>query len=196
MLKVEKVATPATAAVVVVPERVPAPGFAPIAIVTLSVNPAAVLPWASRAVTCTAGVGVFPAAVLVGCTAKPSWVAAPGAMVKAVLVAPVNPVAVAVSVYPVPLRLMLRWEKAATPATAATVVVPDSVPTLGFVPIAMVTSPVNPVARLPSASRALTATAGVIVALATVVLGCTLKTSWLAGAVATSKLLLFSPLSP
>src|SRR5438046_4729500 len=77
---------------------------------------------------------------------------------------------------------MLSPEKLATPATAATVLVPDKVPVLGFVPIATVMFPVNPVAVLPLPSWAVTSTAGVIAAAATVVLGCTLKTSALADA--------------
>src|SRR5438034_11657587 len=92
------VATPATAGTVVVPERVPLPGFAPSAIVTLPVKPVAVFPCPSSAVTCTAGVMDAPAAVLVGCTVNASWVAVPGAMVNAALVAPVTPVALTVSV--------------------------------------------------------------------------------------------------
>src|SRR5438045_8619835 len=67
---------------------------------------------------------------------------------------------------------MLSPEKVATPATAAWVSVPASVPLLGFVPIATVTFPVNPVAVLPLPSWAVTSTAGVIAAPAVVVLGC------------------------
>src|SRR5438309_11102906 len=75
---------------------------------------------------------------------------------------------------------MLSPEKLATPATAATVLVPDKVPLLGFVPIATVMFPVNPLAVLPLASWAVTSTAGVIAAPAVVVLGCTLNTSCVA----------------
>src|SRR5437867_2426215 len=75
---------------------------------------------------------------------------------------------------------MLSPEKVATPLTAASVLVPDSVPLLAFVPIATVTSPLNPVAVLSFASSAVTCTAGVIAAPAVVVLGCTLNTSWVA----------------
>src|SRR5438046_9249400 len=75
---------------------------------------------------------------------------------------------------------MLSPEKVATPATAATVLVPDKVPVLGFVPIATVTFPVNPVAVLPFPSWAVTSTAGVIAAPAVVVLGCSVNTSWVA----------------
>src|SRR3989440_10354678 len=72
---------------------------------------------------------------------------------------------------------MLSPEKLATPATAATVLVPGKVPRLGFVPIASVMFPVNPVAVLPLPSWAVTSTAGVIAAPAVAVLGCTLNTS-------------------
>src|SRR5437899_11551870 len=72
---------------------------------------------------------------------------------------------------------MLKSAKVATPATAATVLVPDKVPVLGFVPIASVMFPVNPVAVLPLPSWAVTSTAGVIAAPAVAVLGCTLNTS-------------------
>src|SRR2546430_7642050 len=68
-------------------------------------------------------------------------------------------------------------EKVATPATAAWVSVPASVPLLGFVPIATVMFPVNPVAVLPFPSWAVIWTAGVIAAPATVFVGSTLKTS-------------------
>src|SRR2546430_6820552 len=86
------VATPATAATVVVPERVPLPGFAPSATVTLPVKAGSVLPSASSAVTCTAGVIDAPAAVLVGWTLNTSCVAVPAVMVNGALVVPVAPV--------------------------------------------------------------------------------------------------------
>src|SRR5207253_1782493 len=54
MLRVENVATPATAATVAVPNRVPPPGLVPSAAVTLPLNPVAVFPSASKAVTCAA----------------------------------------------------------------------------------------------------------------------------------------------
>src|SRR5205809_605614 len=72
---------------------------------------------------------------------------------------------------------MLRLAKLATPLTAVTVVVPDRVPPLGFVPRATATDPANPVATLPPASSAVTCTGGVIAAPAAVALGCTLKTN-------------------
>src|SRR5437016_12345644 len=100
MLRVENVATPATAATVVVPARAPPPGFVPIAAVTLPLNPVAVLPCASWTVTCTAGVIVAPAVVLVGCTVNTSWLAAPGGRVNVADVAPARPAALAAIRYP------------------------------------------------------------------------------------------------
>src|SRR3989442_8763269 len=98
MLRVENVATPLAAATVAVPARTPPAGLAPIAAVTLPVNPVAVLPCASSAVTCTAGVIVAPAVALVGCTVNTSWLAGPGVMVNAVDVAAVRLALLAASV--------------------------------------------------------------------------------------------------
>src|SRR5256886_13746423 len=77
---------------------------------------------------------------------------------------------------------MIRSPKLATPAAAATGMVPWSAPPDGFVLIASVTPPVNPVAVLPNGSRAITLTAGVIVAPACVTLGCTVNASVVAAA--------------
>src|SRR2546426_703118 len=98
MLRLANVANPATAATAVVPDRGPLPGFASSATVTVPVKPVAVFPWASRAVTCTAGVSVAPAAAFVGCAVNASCVAAAAVTVKALLVAPVGPEADAVRV--------------------------------------------------------------------------------------------------
>src|SRR5436190_23588230 len=78
---------------------------------------------------------------------------------------------------------MLRVENVATPLAAATVVVPARAPPPGFVPIAAVTLPLNPVAVLPCASWTVTCTAGVIAAPAVVLVGCTVNPSCLAGPV-------------
>src|SRR5436190_1954856 len=75
---------------------------------------------------------------------------------------------------------MLSPEKVATPATAATVLVPDKVPIFVLVPIAYVTYPLSPVAALPTPPWAVTWTAGVIAAPAIVLLGSTLNTSCVA----------------
>src|SRR2546423_13794897 len=94
MLSPEKVATPATAAWVWVPERAPLLGFVPIATVMFPVNPVAVLPLASWAVIWTAGVIAAPATVLVGSTLKTSGVAVPAVVLNAGLVVLPAPVAV------------------------------------------------------------------------------------------------------
>src|SRR5947209_20461328 len=75
----ENVATPATAATVLVPDRVPPPGFefAGIASVMFPVNCVAVLPNWSRAVTCTGGEIAAPAGVLLGGTVNAICVAVP-----------------------------------------------------------------------------------------------------------------------
>src|SRR5437667_11882992 len=108
MLRVENVATPLAAATVVVPAKAPPPGFVPIAAVTLPLNPVAVLPCASWTVTCTAGVIVAPAVVLVGCTVNPSWLAGPGVMVNVAGVAPRRLALLAPSVEPVPALAIAR----------------------------------------------------------------------------------------
>src|SRR5947199_271951 len=82
MLSVEKVATPATAATVAVPERAPAAGFVPIATVTAPLKPGTGFPPASNAVSRTAGAIAAPAVVLAGCTVKASRVAGAPVMAK------------------------------------------------------------------------------------------------------------------
>src|SRR5574341_234694 len=105
MLKSLKVATPASAATVVVPDSVPPPGLVEMATVTLPVNDFTVFSRASRAATRIAGVMVAPAA---GCEAlesagirggvNVSWVGAPALTAKNELVVPATPGAVAESV--------------------------------------------------------------------------------------------------
>src|SRR3954469_25873337 len=90
MERLEKVATPLTAATVVVPDSVPPPGLVPIATVMLAVELVTVLLKASSTATCTAGEMATPAAALVGCTAKASLDAAAGLMLNADEVAPVS----------------------------------------------------------------------------------------------------------
>src|SRR5206468_620885 len=135
MLTPGNVATPATAATVVVPERVPLPGFAPSATVTLLVQPVAVFPCPSSALTCTAGVIPAPATVLLGWTLKLSCVAAPAVMLNGVEVVPLRLPLLAVSVSPVPPLLLLSRGNDATPDNAATVVVPERVLLHGFEPL-------------------------------------------------------------
>src|SRR5205807_1070030 len=98
MLSPGNVATPATAATVVVPERVPLPGFAPSAPATLLQKPGTVFPCPSSAVTCIAGVIAAPATVLLGCTVNHSCIAAPAFILSLHDALPISPVALAVSV--------------------------------------------------------------------------------------------------
>src|SRR2546426_11967530 len=72
---------------------------------------------------------------------------------------------------------MLRFANVATPETAAAVAVPESVPPPALGPSVTFTLPAKPVATLPSASWAVTCTAGVNAAPAVALVGCTLKTS-------------------
>ncbi len=94
MLSPEKVATPLTAAWVSVPVSVPLLGFVPIATVMFPVNPVAVLPLPSWAVTWTPGVIADPATVFVGCTENTTCVAVPAVMLNVALVVLPAPVAV------------------------------------------------------------------------------------------------------
>src|SRR5881396_2655178 len=98
MMREANVATPATAANVLGPDRVPPAGLVAIATVTLRAKPVAVLPHASSAVTRTTGLIVPPAVAVPGCTVNTSRVADPGVIPKAALVVPARPLAVAESV--------------------------------------------------------------------------------------------------
>src|SRR2546427_780311 len=91
MLRSPNVATPAAAVIVVVPDSVPPPGFAPMDIVTLLVKLVIVLPTESRAVTCTGGAMVVLAVVVVGCTVNASCDSGPRRMLNAELVAGASP---------------------------------------------------------------------------------------------------------
>src|SRR5437762_10603686 len=75
---------------------------------------------------------------------------------------------------------MLNVENVATPFTAVTLVVPDSVPPPGFAPSATVINPVKPVTTFPASSSADTRTAGIVWP-AWVVCGCVVKATWVAG---------------
>src|SRR5687768_6983346 len=90
---------------------------------------------------------------------------------------------------------MERLEKVATPPTADTVVVPDSVPPPGLVPIATVMLAVELVTVFPNASCTVTCTAGLIAAPAVALVGCTEKASRFAAAGLTLNAVLDAPLS-
>src|SRR6185436_13015874 len=98
MDRVENVATPATAATVVVPDSVPPPGLVPMAMVMVAVELVTVLSKASRTVTCTGGAIATPATAFDGGTVKASLVAAAWLMVNAADVAPASEADDAVSV--------------------------------------------------------------------------------------------------
>src|SRR5437016_3771159 len=105
-------------------------------------------------------------------------------MLKGALSAPVTPGAVTRNVYPFPGWSILRFENVATPFTAVTVFVPDSVPGTSkppLCPIATVTAPVKPAIGLPEPSTAVTCTAGVIVKSGTVLLGWTVNVRYIGG---------------
>src|SRR3989442_905845 len=72
---------------------------------------------------------------------------------------------------------MLRFANVATPETAAAVAVPESVPPPALGPSVTFTLPAKPVATLPSASWAVTCTAGGIAAPAGALVGRPLETN-------------------
>src|SRR5438876_302088 len=85
-----KVATPALAATEVVPESVPPPGLAAMAMLMVALELVAVFEKASCTVTWTDGAMATPATVFEGCTVTSSLAAAAGEMLKAVEVPPVR----------------------------------------------------------------------------------------------------------
>ena len=85
-----------------------------------------------------------------------------------------------------PVLVTARSAKLATPFTVTALVVPRSVPPPGLLPNAIVTVSVKPGTGFPTASRAVTRTAGVSGWPATVVVGCTVKPSRVAGPGVTS----------
>src|SRR4051812_33025647 len=98
MERFEKLATPPTAATLVVPDSVPPPGLVPMATATVAVELVAVLPNASCTVTCTAGAIATPAVALDGWTENATFEGAAWLMVKALEVAPASGADAAVSV--------------------------------------------------------------------------------------------------
>src|SRR5207245_5572373 len=91
-----------------------------------------------------------------------------------------QPVADAVSAAPLVVLSRGRSPQLPMPPSAASVVVLPSVLPPGLLPSATVTGPVKLGTTLLAASSALTCTAGLIAAPATVVDGCTVNTSWVA----------------
>src|SRR5512132_2033936 len=91
---------------------------------------------------------------------------------------------------------MDRLENVATPLTADTVVVPDSVPPPGLVPIATVMLAVELVTVFPDASCTVTCTAGEMLAPAVALLGWTVNASLAAIAGVTLNAVEVAPVSP
>src|SRR2546427_13163210 len=90
-----------------------------MASVTLPVNPVAVFPFASRAVTSIAGVMLAPAAVLVGCTVNTSVPALPAVILNAALAPVAGPVAPAGGEQPAPKSGSAPGRVGAPPSAAA-----------------------------------------------------------------------------
>src|SRR5688572_7626954 len=90
MDRLANVATPVTAATVLVPDSVPPPGLVLMATVMLAVELMTVLLNWSCTVTCTAGAMDTPATAFVGWTVNASLVAAAWLMLNAAEVAPVS----------------------------------------------------------------------------------------------------------
>src|SRR6266550_4043032 len=150
------VAMPLALLVWLAPVMLPFPGVTE----NVTATPATGFPLASLTIT-EGGIGtaapagsvwLLPALIAI-CVALPATIAN-GALVT------VRPVAVARSVYPEAAWSMLRSENVATPLTAATVFVPESVSPPGFAASDTVTFPVKLVTVAPCASCAATCTAG------------------------------------
>src|SRR3954470_11750280 len=90
---------------------------------------------------------------------------------------------------------MDRLENVATPALAATVAVPDSVPPPGLVPMATVMLALELVTVFPNASCTTTWTAGEIAAPAVVLVGWTAKATRVAAAGSMLNAALLAPVS-
>src|SRR5436190_1889795 len=90
MDRVEKVATPFTAATVVVPDSVPLPGLVPMATVMLAVELVTVLSKASRTVTCTDRLIATPATSFPYSTLYRTLAAAAGLMLNAAETVPAS----------------------------------------------------------------------------------------------------------
>src|SRR6266542_1841731 len=190
---------PPAAVTVVVPASVaplvPVPTVR--ATVTFPANVVLVFPRPPTAATPT-GLSTLPASTSPGCPVNTSCTAAPALTSKPVLTTPATPLADAVSVYAVPVLSTRKFENVAIPATAATVVVPLSVPLELPVPgvSASVTLGLADPTVLPSASCTATGTAGLIVAPAMVALGWTVRTSFAGGPALTLNVVLVITGSP
>src|SRR5436189_6373530 len=91
MVRLENAATPWPATTLFVPPRVPPTGFTPMAIVTAPLKLVTVLPIASCAVTCTAGLITEPAPVFDGWIVNASCVTATATRKSALVLSPHEP---------------------------------------------------------------------------------------------------------
>ena len=98
MVRSEKLATPETAFLVVVPLSTPPLGLLPSATVIDAVDDVTVLPKLSWTVTVGGPGIVVPVLAFPGCVLKATLLAAAAVILNVVLVAPVSPVADAVNV--------------------------------------------------------------------------------------------------
>src|SRR5690348_1571522 len=154
------VATPAVNASMLSPASAAPVGLVLKRIVSLPANPVTVLLRPSWTATTTAGAMVAPAVALDGWTVKARCVAFPGVTLNAELVAAVIAEPdLALRVNPVPVLSIERPGKLATPETATTMAVPESVPVPALFAMVTVSVPANPVATLPNWSFAVTCTA-------------------------------------
>lgn len=128
---------------------------------------------ASTICTVTAALIEVAETVFDGCCKKANFAAAPAVMLKAFVLMPVSPLAVARKVKPVPALLMLKLLKVATPATAVTVTVPLRVdePAASFC-IARVIEFVAAATGLSLTSKTCTVMLGEILAPETALVGC------------------------
>src|SRR5204863_525308 len=153
MVKSPKVATPDTAATVNVPPSVAGPSnplaSCPIAITTSPVNPVAVFPKASNAVTTTGGEISLPTTTWLGWTVNTSCAASAGFTITLGLSARGTPPAVAVIVF-VPMLVELNVPV----MTPSPPVVPDGVRLLPAPAVASVTG--TPLTAFPKASLTVT----------------------------------------
>src|SRR5713226_2214913 len=152
MIKFEKVATPFTAATLVVPESVPPPGLVPIATVTVPVKLGTGFPKQSSAVTCTAGLLGWPATALFGSPVNASWLTTPGVTVTAAVCVTATPAMVAEMVF-VPATVELRLP-VATPLASV-----GAAGCVSVFPLPVVVSTTGaPLMGIPLGSRAVTVT--------------------------------------
>src|SRR2546425_12448343 len=103
-------------------------------------------------------------------------------MCNALLVARGRRQTISLSVWRSAVFSSFRFANVATPFTAFTGALPESVPPAGLLSMAMAMAPVKLVTVSPDGSRAATVTAGVIATPACVVLGCTPNARRVAGA--------------